>query len=81
MRSRVTLRIDRIVTDRPLGREALAAALRAEIEAVVTAQGAGALGPGRALAHLAGGRIGAASAEPGATARGLARATIGAIRQ
>jgi hypothetical protein len=80
MRPRVTLRIDRIVADRPLGRDALAAALRAEIEAVLTAEGPAALGPGRALAHLPG-RLGAAPAKPGTAERTLARATIGALRR
>jgi hypothetical protein len=80
MRPRITLRIDRVVTDRPIAPEALADALRAEIEAVVTAEGPAALGSGRALARLPGGRIGA-PAEPGATARAVARATVGALRR
>ena len=80
MSPRVTLRIGRVVTDRPLDREALAQALRHEIAALVTTEGAAALGPGRTLGHLAGGRIGA-PAEPGATARAVARATLGALRR
>ena len=80
MSPRVTLRIDRVVTDRPLDRQALAEALRHEIAALVTAEGATALGPGRALGQLAGGRIGAPAA-PAATARAVARATLGALRR
>jgi hypothetical protein len=80
MRPRITLRIGRVVSDRPLDRKALAEALRIELEALVTAQGPGALGPGRALTQLRGGRV-AAPAEPGGAARAVARATLGALRR
>jgi hypothetical protein len=79
MKPRVTLRVGRVVSDRPLGRESLEAALRAEIEALL-AEAPAALGPGRALARLTG-RLDAAPAEPGAPERAVARATVGALRR
>ena len=56
--ARITLRIDRVVLDRPgLTHAALAEALRSEIAALVAREGVAALGPGRSLAQVPGNLI------------------------
>ena len=70
---RITITIDRIVTDRPgLNRSDLAAALHREVQGLIAERGAGALGPGRSL-ESARGRV----ASPDAA--GIAGATMKAL--
>lgn len=54
-RPRITITIDRIVTDRPgLDRGALETALYGAVQGLVTERGTGALGPGRNLESVRG---------------------------
>ncbi|MCB1314075.1 MAG: hypothetical protein KDK29_20275 [Sedimentitalea sp.] len=81
--ARITLRIDRVVLDRPgLTHAALAEALRSEIAALVAREGVAALGPGRSLAQGAG-RVAAGPAvgESGVgRAQRVARGALAALR-
>ena len=75
---KITLTIDRIVTDQPgLAPNELSAALEREIKALVATDGIAALGSQRSIAVLTGPRI--STQGQGTPARTVARATLGAI--
>ena len=77
---RITLTIDRVVSDRPgLTRETLAEALSAEIRAQVAEHGTKALGSGRAL-ERASGRVSEPAGQD-TLAGAVARATLGAVKR
>ena len=72
-RPRITVTIDRVVTDRPgLDRGSLETALYRAVQGLVAEHGAGALGPGRSLQSVRG-RVATRDAT------GLAAATVKAI--
>ena len=80
-RQKLTLRIDRIVVDRPgLTREAVAAALQSELRTLLATGGPAALGPSRAVESLAGTVRGTAGQTAPSGAGTLASATVRALR-
>lgn len=77
-RPRIVITIDRIVVDRKgLTREALAAALAAEVRRRIEVGGASALGASRSIESATGPRI--VSRQTGDDASAIAHATLGAL--